>query len=208
MAKPGPWQSLWVITNWRGFDLVAGLGIGLLLILWMRSDRGRFCKSRLAKIIVLAGLMILTREVQDQIADHSGYYRLSPTKLVQDSVHLRDLVSWIKTKDGSARSFPGDHSYILFSAIGFIWIVGGMRRGIRALVTLAPFTIPRIVVGAHWFTDVTVGGLDMAIVTLVVGYATPLASWLAYVLIKRGEKLLAFGIRTGRSMHLLKARGD
>ncbi|MGC4016064.1 MAG: phosphatase PAP2 family protein [Luteolibacter sp.] len=204
LPEPGFWQKVWAITNWRPFDLVAAVLIGVLLLAWMRAPGRKRIESRLAAILVFAVLMLVVREVQDFTADTMGYYRFSPTKL-PGVVKLSELVTWIKTKDASARSFPGDHAFVLFAATGFLRIVGGRRRGWSAAAMLVPFAVPRIVVGAHWFTDVAVGGTGMAVATLLLGYATPLAALMGGLIECKGGRFLEAAVRLGRRVKLLPA---
>lgn len=202
LPEPGFWQKVWAITNWRSFDLVGACLIGGLLLAWMRAPAQKRIESRLAAILAFAVLMLVVREVQDFTADTIGYYRFSPTEF-PGAVKLSELVSWIKTKDASARSFPGDHAFVLFATTGFLRIVGGRWRGWSAAAMLVSLVVPRIVVGAHWFTDVAVGGTGMAVATLMLGYSTPLAALIGGLIESRGGRLLETAVRLGRRLRLL-----
>src|SRR6185369_8486193 len=92
--------------------------------------------------------------------------RTSPTRVVEDSIRLSEMVPWLHVKDGSARSFPGDHgtTALLFSAS--YTILAGWRLGIIALLYGAFLCLTRLITGAHWLSDVIVGSGCIAIFVL------------------------------------------
>ena len=87
--------------------------------------------------------------------------------------------------------------------MGFLWLHAGTRAGVCAMLVLVPFMLPRILVGAHWVSDIVVGGGVQALVLLIVGYATPLAALIAQWLQRYAAQLLDFGVATGRRLRLL-----
>jgi len=57
----------------------------------------------------------------------------------------------------------------------------GARLALVLGITLL-FMLPRLVAGAHWFSDDFVGGLLIALLTLGWGYCTPLGAQVAALL--------------------------
>ena len=88
--------------------------------------------------------------------------------------------------------FPGDHGYGVMAMILFIWLFGNWRRGHVAALFLFPFVLPRIVSGAHWATDVTVGSLVQFLILLSLIYGTSFHLKPAAILAKKFDKVLEF----------------
>lgn len=204
LAQPGLWQSFWAVTNWRPFDLVAAAIIFSFVLSWLRADRGDRVRSRLAHFLAFCLLLVLGKACEHLLLDFTGYRRASPTLVFPDAVRLSEIVAWISVKDRGSTTFPGDHAFVIFATAGFLWICAGRNKGILALLALMPFTLPRVVAGAHWTTDILVGGGMMALLLLSLGYATPLAGRLARRIDRHAAPLLDLTIRIGRKLRMLR----
>jgi membrane-associated phospholipid phosphatase len=203
LANPGLWQSFWAVANWRPFDLVAAAIIFGFVLLWLRADRGDRVRFKLAHFLAFCLLLLLGKACEHLLLDFTGYRRASPTLVFPDAVRLSELVTWLAVKDRGSTTFPGDHAFVIFATAGFLWICAGRRIGIIALLVLLPFTLPRVVAGAHWMTDILVGGGMMALLLLSLGYATPLAGRLARCIERYATPLLDWAIRSGRILRML-----
>ncbi len=87
------------------------------------------------------------------------FHRLSPTLSLADIARIDPGAIGIYFKDSSRRSFPGDHALFLFG-----WAMFWMRGYSRALCGWALaiasfFSLPRLLIGGHWFSDLTLGGI-------------------------------------------------
>lgn len=51
----------------------------------------------------------------------------------------------------------------------------GKTAGIIGLIIVVVFAFPRVMIGAHWFTDITVGSLTVALIGLPWCLLTPLS---------------------------------
>jgi membrane-associated phospholipid phosphatase len=72
-------------------------------------------------------------------------------------------------KDASRRSFPGDHAMTLFLLCGFIfWLTKSIPFRIVTVVVTVFFTLPRLISGGHWLTDLLMGSLPIAIFALTI----------------------------------------
>ena len=80
-----------------------------------------------------------------------------------------------KAKDYSFDSFPGDHGLMLMIYAGFMLKYFGKKAFAGSCVILMIFVLPRIMAGAHWFTDIAVGSLSIALVGLSWVLLTPLS---------------------------------
>lgn len=204
LADPGLWQSLWAIANWRPFDLIAAAIIFGFVLSWLRADAGQGVRFRLAHFLAFCLLLLLGKACEHLLLDFTGYRRASPTLVFADAIRLSEIITWIAVKDRSSTTFPGDHAFVIFAAAGFFWICVGRNMGIIAALVLTPFTLPRVVTGAHWMTDILVGGMTMALLLLSLGYATPFAARLAYAIDRYAALPLQSAIRLGRRLRILR----
>ena len=78
-----------------------------------------------------------------------------------------------KTKDYSGDSFPGDHGLMLMIYAGFMLRYFGKKAFAVSCIILIIFMLPRIMAGAHWFTDIVVGSLSISLVGLSWVLLTP-----------------------------------
>ena len=103
-----------------------------------------------------------------------GYFRPSPTLAIEGLTRLSERVPGIEFKETSRLSFPGDHAFILSTFLLFFWYFG--RAGLIWISTILTivFVFPRMMSGAHWATDVIVGGFAPALIATSIMYATPL----------------------------------
>ncbi len=67
----------------------------------------------------------------------------------------------------------------------FMWRYFGRRALAVALVIFVVFAFPRVMIGAHWFSDIAVGSLTAVLIGAPRVLMTPLS-----------DKLIAFSIAT------------
>lgn len=154
---------LWLvaITNNRAFDLCSLLCMGLLMLsYWWKGT----CRER-RQIFIIGLTMLLAAVVLNQLGQRIPVVRPSPTLTFEHIHRVRDLLP-VSTKDASGDSFPGDHGMMLLIFAGFMLRYFGRRAFAMALVIVVVFSLPRMMSGAHWFTDVAVGSLSVVLVGL------------------------------------------
>ncbi|ALV91674.1 MULTISPECIES: phosphatase PAP2 family protein [Pantoea] len=165
------------ITNFRGFDAVSLLAMGLLYLWFWRRETPQGQRRMLAIGIT----MLLTAVVLNQLGHLIPVQHVSPT-LFFENVHRVSELTGIPAKDASSASFPGDHGMMLIIFACFMWRYFGFRAFLVALLIVVIFGLPRIMAGAHWFTDVAVGSLSVVLVGLPWWLLTPasdkLVNWL------------------------------
>ncbi|MGN7610777.1 phosphatase PAP2 family protein [Magnetococcales bacterium HHB-1] len=171
------WQAFWAIANWRPFDLVPGTIILIMLGLWLRQSPSlKEANRRIIQIALFALLIGFIKVVSFEIiVDLFDFRRLSPTRIFDDGLRLTEMVTWIKTKDSSGSSFPGDHALVMILLTGFFFFHQGRKAGFQALVLLFPFYLPRLVGGAHWSTDILIGSLCLGLLGLAWWRGSPLS---------------------------------
>lgn len=177
---PGPWASFWAWTNTRYCDAIVGLFIFLCLI----YPFGGFSKDRLqtALFSFVAMLLVLlaARTLFHQFCAWAGLAGMGPSLVLSPVVMLSDLYPNIPLKDASHDSFPGDHATVLLAWTGFVLMFQSVTwRSFFAAGLPLIMVLPRMIAGAHWFSDVAVGGLVVALPVLGWTFYSPVVSRLA-----------------------------
>lgn len=155
---------LWLvaITNNRGFDACSLLAMGcVMLAFWLKADSvGR------RRIVAIGLVMLLTALVINQLAQLLyPVKRASPTLYFSDIWRVSELLD-ISTKDASKDSFPGDHGMMLLIFSTFMLRYFGRKAFTVSLIIFVVFAFPRVMIGAHWFSDIAVGSLSAVLIGL------------------------------------------
>lgn len=152
------------ITNYRAFDAIALLFMGgIYLHYYRRSDQ-----EKRYRMISIGIVMLLSAVALNQAGHLLPVSHGSPTLFFENDprvARISQLVD-IPTKDASADSFPGDHGMLLMIFAVYMWRYFGRRAFIGGLLILVMFSMPRVMIGAHWFTDIAVGSLSVLLVGL------------------------------------------
>lgn len=178
------------VINNRAFDGCALLAMGcLMLSFWLKADTaGR------RRIVGIGLVMLLSAVLVNQLAQHLiPVTRSSPSLSVPGAHRVSDVISF-KTKDGSRDSFPGDHGMMLLIFAAFMWRYFGQKAFAIALAIFVIFAFPRVMIGAHWFTDIAVGSLTSVLIGVPWILLTPLS-----------DKIVALFERNLPSLRVLKA---
>lgn len=164
---------LWLvaITNNRAFDGCSLLAMGcLMLSFWLKEDAaGR------RRIIIIGLVMLLTAVVINQLAQGlMPVKRSSPSLFFPDIHRVSELLN-ISTKDASKDSFPGDHGMMLLIFASFMLRYFGKKGFAIALIIVVVFAFPRVMIGAHWLTDIVIGSLSAVLIGVPWCLMTPLS---------------------------------
>ncbi len=81
----------------------------------------------------------------------------------------------LMTKDSSGDSFPSDHGLMLLTFCCFMHRYISVKAFSIALLIMVIFALPRIMAGAHWFTDIVVGSLSVVLIGTSWLLLTPLS---------------------------------
>lgn len=165
------------ITNYRGFDGVSLLAMGIFYYSFWRKQ---VPYSR-RKLIAIGITMLITAVILNQLGHLLPVKHSSPSLFFTDAYRVGELTG-ISTKDSSNSSFPGDHGMMLIIYACFMWRYFGLRAlGVGSLILII-FALPRLMAGAHWFTDIAVGSLSVVLVGLSWWLLTPasdiLVNWI------------------------------
>lgn len=177
LAQSHAWANGMAIINHRLFDSVM---FGAMLTILGRHFYQQTGQAR-RHLLAMALVMVASAVLINQLGHALPVVRASPTLLVEGAVRLAQ-VSRIASKDASSDSFPGDHGLLLmiFAAFALRYLPWSLARW--ALLMVPVFAAPRVLVGAHWFSDVAVGALALSALTLPWLLLTPctdrLIAWL------------------------------
>jgi len=97
----------------------------------------------------------------------------SPTGILPDLFNLAEAINWIKVKIHSSNSYPSDHGSTIFMFILSTYYLMGRKIGALAVVASIPFALPRLLVGAHWASDLFLGSLPLALFNVAWFFYTP-----------------------------------
>ena len=159
-------------TNLRPFDAVAFL---FMLGIFYHYYRLQDAKGR--RWMLCIGLtMLVTAVIAKQFDMMLGFERPSATKFftLQGVPVLRvsELTGW-PAKDWSSTSFPGDHGMMLLIFTFYMLRYFGKKAFAASLLVVIVFSMPRIMSGAHWLTDVVVGSGSICSIVLSWMLLTP-----------------------------------
>ncbi|HEE0104091.1 TPA: phosphatase PAP2 family protein [Citrobacter gillenii] len=159
------------ITNNRAFDGCSLLAMGALMLSFWRKET----PDGHRRIIAIGLVMLLTAVVLNQLGQALiPVKRASPT-LMLDNIHRVSELLHISTKDASSDSFPGDHGMMLLIFSAFMLRYFGKVAGLIGLIIAVVFAFPRVMIGAHWLTDIVVGSMTVVLIGLPWWLMTPLS---------------------------------
>lgn len=173
------WQVFWACANHKLADWIEDLCVLCFFTAYVLKAAKEMRLRRIAELLflVLYIAAIIYFVNKTLFREYLEIPRMSPTLTVENSVHLSDEISWMSIKDDSAKSFPGDHgtTALLFAA-GFTYFAG-RKLGLYACLYAAFLCMPRLITGAHWFSDVIVGSGSITLFFLSCAFCTPLGEW-------------------------------
>jgi membrane-associated phospholipid phosphatase len=177
LATNESFLHLVAITNNRAFDACSLLAMGLLyLSYYVKKDA-----SGRRRMILVGIVMLLTAVVLNQLGHQLPVAHKSPSLSFPHVNRVSELTG-IPTKDSSGDSFPGDHGMMLMVFSVFMLRYLGLRAFAIAVLITVVFSMPRLMIGAHWFTDIMVGSLSVVLVGASWWLMTPasdiLVNWL------------------------------
>ncbi|MBP1131269.1 MULTISPECIES: phosphatase PAP2 family protein [unclassified Serratia (in: enterobacteria)] len=181
LATDSNFLHLVAITNNRAFDVMSLLAMGLLYLFFylQQNAAGR------RRLLITGVVMLLTAVVLNQLGHLLPVKHPSPSLSFENINRVSELTG-IPTKDASSDSFPGDHGMMLMIFSCFMLRYFNCRAFIVALLITLVFSLPRVMIGAHWFTDIAVGSLSVVLVGASWCLMTPFSD----VLIQRLNDML------------------
>ena len=193
LATSKAFLYLVAFTNLRPFDVVAFLAM-LLIYAWQyrRMDRtGRRWMLAMGAAMLLGA--VFDKVFMESLDKVLGFERASATKYLTAAGYELNRVSVLSgwpAKDWASSSFPGDHGMFLLIFVCFAARYLGRKAACLSLAVFVVFSLPRIMSGAHWFTDVAVGSVSA--VSIIMGWylLTPASDRIIAWLQRHGDRIL------------------
>lgn len=181
VAAPGLWQELAAFSNTKLFDkLSTFLLAGILFAYMVLGPRSNFAAR--AAVTCFIGVYLLLMTWGRRELGLFEYDRHSPSMVLEPFNNLRETYPDMRPKVTSSNAFPSDHGIACIFFLALIWRYTGAKVAMAVLFLLPVFVFPRLIGGAHWLTDIVVGGGFYTMMVLSWAFYTPLGSKLPYAL--------------------------
>ncbi len=193
LAESPAFLYLVAFTNLRPFDAVAFLAmLGIFIYHYRHQGRaGRRWMLAMGAAMLLGA--VFDKVFTETLDECLGFDRASATKFFTESGEMVNRVSQLSgwpCKDWSSSSFPGDHGMFLLIFVCFSARYLGKRAFLASLSVFLLFSLPRIMSGAHWFTDIAVGSISAISIIMSWYLLTPASDRIIACLQQHGAKIL------------------
>ena len=177
-------QVFWAMANHHRANFLDDIFLILLFWGFVRSLSSLHKRIFFSKMLVFFAIHIFCVAFisKSLITKSIQYHRASPTLVLENVTRLQQKVPYLKVKDGAHNSFPSDHgtTALAFSFLCFYFLTPKKRMiGISYFVFTS---LPRLAVGAHWFSDIYVGSLVFLYGIYALFIYTPLLNLLSSAL--------------------------
>lgn len=176
-------RYLVAFTNLRFFDVFGFLAMALVFLFhFLKHDKDyrRF-------MICMGITMLLTAVIAKQVAMTLDFDRPSPTlhfsALGENVLYVSKLTEW-PAKDWSKSCFPGDHGMCLIIFCVYMLRYFGLKSFLAGILITVLFSLPRVMSGAHWVSDIAVGAVTVNLVVLSWILLTPVSDFIIASLMK------------------------
>lgn len=176
------------IGNWL-YDLV----IVLFTIPYiLRGEKGKLTERFINTILIVLLCVSCYFFFNRYLIMKLNYTAYSPSGVLPDLFKLSSVIPWTKVKEFSANSYPSDHGSTIFMFVFSTFILMGRKKGILALIFSIPFALPRLLVGAHWTSDLLLGSLPLAAFNIAWFFYTPIYKTLLQTIVRSLDGLNNF----------------
>lgn len=175
----GEWWSYVVAqVNRRITDVWVALFYAALCAWFCLQDRGKNIDRRATELFLLLVVLLLFRFTFKIISNSIEYDRPSPTLVVDGAVLVSQIHTDFRTKDTSRSSFPSDHALVAFWVGLYFFTRGNLTIRIAIIVLTIVASLPRLLSGAHWLTDLVVGSLATTLIFYGLFAGTRFFDWM------------------------------
>ncbi|MGR3912405.1 MAG: phosphatase PAP2 family protein [Candidatus Rhabdochlamydia sp.] len=189
--KYGPFQYFWALVNHKYMDFVED---GIFLLFFILSIQKTAPHLRSQKTVhyifsIVLGACIIFFINKLFFRSYAIFPRESPSLTFTPCIRITEILPWQLLKDSTTVSFPGDHATLLL-IFGLLYSAFATKKLSLAAWGYVIFRIlPRLIVGAHWFSDIAVGSFSIALFFTSLFLYTPLGvrimDWMEKILFKR-----------------------
>ncbi len=171
------WQLFWALSNHKLADWFHDIVFLLLITAAVLSVPKEERVKKISQFIFISLYIALVIFFVNRVIfrDNLRIDRFSPSFLHTDSIKLSAEIPWLKIKDSSKQSFPGDHgtTALLFAA-GYAFYTN-RKLAIFGWCYGAFICLPRLITGAHWLSDILLGSGCIALFFLSWAFYSPLS---------------------------------
>ena len=176
-------RYLVAFTNLRFFDVFGFLAMFMVFLFhFVKMD-----KTHRRWMICMGVTMLLTAVIAKQFNMTFDFDRPSPTlhftALGENVLYVSKLTDW-PAKDWSKSCFPGDHGMCLIIFCVYMLRYFGVKSFLIGLVITVLFSMPRVMSGAHWVSDIAVGAVTVNLIVLSWMLLTPASDFIISMLMK------------------------
>lgn len=180
LTAGGTWTHFWAVLGSKRADRI-GTFLLLLMLMFPGQRKDEPLQSVFCGFLTLTLLLSPLRSWFAEIPELFGYTDHSPSLVVAGAQSLNQLCPHAHVKDHAFNSFPADHATALLSWMTMILLrQRGWRMSALAIGVAVVCTLPRLIAGAHWLSDVVVGAGSILILLFSWAYASPVIGWLHY----------------------------
>jgi membrane-associated phospholipid phosphatase len=176
LKGPTWWQTFWAFANHKLTDWVEDL---IFIAFFVIAVRAAPKPERMKKIAEFIFLVLLAANIiffVNRVLFRETFEmpRLSPSLVVKPCIRLSDEIHWLSIKDDATASFPGDHATTLMIFVFGYTLIAGFKLGRYALAYAIFRSLPRLITGAHWLSDIAVGSTVITLFCLSWTLFTPI----------------------------------
>lgn len=175
-------QVFWACCNIRLTDIFGAIYLGLIFILFINEAQGKERRRRLASLIFTLIWFEITifscKQFLTPICENLHLARHSPTISLSKYVALSTILPWLPVKDSSCFCFPADHGTIVIQWWLLFTFFAGRLKGTITMIPAILLLLPRLISGAHWFSDLAVGSVSITMIAFAWATASPLYGYL------------------------------
>ena len=190
IKKSSFWQNFWAISNHNLTDWFHDVVMLAFFTMYILKKSEKSTPKKVAEVVffavvVGATVLLINRYLCLEVLEIK---RKSPTVVFDWATRLSHKVTWLKVKDNSIVTFPGDHGTTALLFTLFTFHLMGKRAGLLAFIYNLYWQFPRLVTGCHWLTDIVMGSFVISAFVTSLCIYTPLKEKLTDLLSRPFEK--------------------
>lgn len=172
-------QVFWALSNIRITDVFGALYLAALFLVYIFEAQCQERRKRIASLLFTlvwfeVSILFCKQVLTPIFEQYLHLTRHSPSVDIIDYISLSKVLPWLKVKDSSCFCFPADHGAIVLQWFCFFTYFAGVRRALICIPPIVLLILPRLISGAHWFSDLAVGSVSIILLTFAWATATPL----------------------------------
>lgn len=169
------WQNFWAIANHKRVDWLHDIFMGSFFFYYIKKGKENMRIKRIAELLIsiLCFSIIICLINKTIIPAYLCLSRHSPSLMYEGAIRLSTKINWLYIKDHSRTCFPADHGTTAVLFVTTVFFLMGRKIGFMALLYGIIFCLPRLVVGAHYLSDILIGSAGIGLLALAWLYFTP-----------------------------------